>query len=117
MKRFQSTANYKPRHRPGRVEKLDENVAVVRNYFDQKKEASVRMASKDLQLSYRTVLKILKSQLCWIPYSSFRAPELTPTHIDQRLSAYDFWVNFSDKWFDRIIWTDEKMFVPTQTPY
>ena len=44
IKRFQSTANCQPRHPPGRVEKLDENVAIVRNHFDQNKEASVRMA-------------------------------------------------------------------------
>ena len=48
IKRFQSTANCPPKHPPGRVEKLDENVAIVRKYFDQNKEASVRMALKDL---------------------------------------------------------------------
>ena len=74
------------------------------------------MTSKDLQFSYGTVLRILKRKLGWKPYRSFQAPAVTPAHIDC-LSACNFWVNFSDEWFDRVIWTDEKMFVLTQAPH
>ena len=46
--------------------------------------ASVRIASKDLQLSYGTVLGILKSigKLGWKHYRSFWVPALTPVIID-----------------------------------
>ena len=113
IKRFPSTANCQPRH--PRVEKLDENVAIVRNYFDQNKETSIRMASKDLQQSYGTVLRILKSKLGWSPI--FSGSCTNPCSYCSTTIGLHFWINFSDEWFDRVIWTDEKMFVLTQAPH
>ena len=41
---------------------------------------------------------------------------LFPVHIESRLSACKSWLQLSEKWFQRIIQTDENMFVLTQAP-
>ena len=68
-------------------------------------------------MGYGTVLKILKKKLCWKPYRTHRAPALTPAHVEMRLSTCNFFLQFQECWFERVIWTDEKMFVLIQEPH
>ena len=56
-------------------------------------------------------------ELCWKPYRTHRAPAFSPAHIETRLSACNFFLQFQDEWFERVIWTDEKMFVLIQEPH
>ena len=92
----------------------------VKTCFEENKDGSVRKAAQELGLGYGTVLKILQKKLCWKPYRTHwthRTPALSPAHIETRLSACNFFLQFQEEWFERAIWTDEKMLVLIQEPH
>ena len=115
--RFCATGSLQKKKPTGRKGVSDETIARVKEYFEMKETESVRNAAADLQLSYGVVHRILKKKLGWKPYRPHRTVCLSPAHIHSRLSACNFWVQFPEEWFERIIWTDEKMFVLIQAPH
>ena len=115
--RFKSTASCKKQCPPGRPKMIEETVAAVECFFKQNEGSSIREASSELGLSYGTVYRILKQKLSWKPYKIRRVQCLTDAQVESRLTACKFWLEFQEEWFERIIWTDEKMFVLVSEPH
>ena len=111
--RFHLTGNVKKQPKVGRQQGPEENTDRVKVFFEKNEDACVRKAAQELGLGYGTVLRI-KKKLCWKPYRTHRAPALSPAHIETRLSACNFFLQFQEEWFDRVIYTDEKMLVLLQ---
>ena len=88
----------------------------VKQFFEENPEAHIREASETLQLSTGTIWNILRKKLKWKSYRIHKVQCLSPSNKESRLNACQFWLNFSEEWFERVIWTDEKWFVLKQAP-
>ena len=100
-------------HRPSLT---PENKDRVQEYFEQNSENSIIQASRDLDMSFTSIWRILRHELHWRPYHFHQVNRLTPSNHANRV-AFCRWVKTQDAtWEDRVIWSDEKWFVLHQAP-
>ena len=64
-----------------------------------------------MNFSVGTVWNVLRKKLIWKAYKPHKSQVLSPANKLARKTACEFWLSFDESWFERIIWTDEKLFV------
>lgn len=114
--RFLESASVRPMVPTGFAPTSDESVQQVRDFFLLNPKAHIREAAARLGMSYSTVWKILRKILKWRAYTPHLAQVLSPTNMESRLAACNFWLTFTEEQFERILWSDEKWFVLHQAP-
>ena len=84
----------------------------VKNRLKQKKPVSARKLTLELEISERSVRRILKDDLNLKPYKKIVQPRLTDDHKTKRVQFAKNWVrkNFREEDTMRILFSDEKMF-------
>ena len=116
LKRLQESGSSHSRKSSGKRPTPLQTIQKVKQFFEENQAAHVKEASERLLLSVGTVWNILRRQLKWKCYRPHRVQCLSPANKEARLSACQFWLTFSEEWFERVIWTDEKWFVLEQSP-
>ena len=83
----------------------------VKNRLKQKKSVSARKLALELEISERSVRRILKEDLNLKPYKKIVQPKLTDIHKAKRVQFAN-WIrnNFRKEDTMRILFSDEKMF-------
>lgn len=114
--RFTTTLSCQRKSPPGAPPTKQDDIDRVRAYFEQNDAAHIRDVVKDLGMSYGTVWRILRNKLKWKSYRPHMVQCLTAAHVQSRLSACNYWIQFDEEWFENVIWTDEKWFVLQQAP-
>ncbi|CAF3081974.1 unnamed protein product [Rotaria sp. Silwood2] len=99
-----------PSGRP-RVIRSKQMIQKVKNRLKSKKRVSSRLLAKELDISERSVRRILKDNLGLKPYKKRIEPLLTKVHKKKRM-AFANWVrnNFQKEQTLQILFSDEKMF-------
>ena len=95
--RFCQTASCKKQQPPGRPKMNEETVTAIKTFFEEKKSSSILEASKELELSTGTVLRVLGTKLKWKAYMLRLAQFLTTAHVESRLLACRFWIQFPEE--------------------
>ena len=67
-------------------------------------------------MSYGNIWNILKETFRFKAWTPKLTQELTPGNMESRLAASTFWLTFTDKQFERILFSDEKSFILNQSP-
>lgn len=116
ISRFLATSSCVQKSPPGLPLTSNDDIDRVKAYFEENESAHIRRAAYDLGLSYGTVWRILRTKLKWKSFRSHQVQCLSPAHVQSRLSACTYWIQFPEQWFERVIWTDEKWFVLQQAP-
>ena len=98
---------------PGRprVARTKNIIQRVKGRMNRKKRISTRKLANELDVSERSMRRILKDDLGLRPYKKRLEPLLTDIHKNKRL-AFANWIrnNFRKKQTMKILFTDEKMF-------
>lgn len=93
-------------------------MAIILNYFNNHHEASIREASRDLNLNYSVIQRVLKSNK-YHDYKFHNLQELSLRDCERREDFIcQFLVSLDDNpnLFSHILWTDESHFVSHGLP-
>lgn len=96
----------------------DENTAIILNYFYNHPLASIREASRDLNLNYSVIQRVLKTNK-FHDYKSHNLQELSRTDCERRvnfISQFLVALNDEPNLCNHILWTDESHFISHGIP-
>ena len=93
-----------------------DDITRVKEFFNRRPKAHIRLASDQLGMSIGKVWNILRKSLKWKPYRPHLGQILSPANKESRLAACMFWLTFTEEWFEKVCWSDEKWFVLHQSP-
>lgn len=113
IKRFENTGSVKmePPKREKPVTQDEENIEKVSSLVRKNPQMSIRQIAVETVLTITSVWKILCHSLNFFPYKINLTTELTDQHKRIRLE-YSNWLLLKSETFpDRVIWTDEKVFL------
>ena len=116
VRRFKMTGSLRPITSPGRAQPTADEVKKVEQFFTKNPTAHVREASRQLRMSFGKVWRILRKTLKWKPYRPHLCQVLSPANMQSRLAACEFWLTHDERWFERVLWSDEKCFVLKPAP-
>ncbi|CAF1539176.1 unnamed protein product, partial [Didymodactylos carnosus] len=112
-KMIRDTGTIQLSYPPGRSRVVHTSAAIqkVKSRLRRKKNVSVRKLSRELNISRRTVGRILKNDLKCHPYKKIIEPKLTDSHKAER-KKFANWVrnNFQKEQIMKILFLDEKIF-------
>ena len=96
---------------PPRLVRTKDNIQKVKNRLRRKKRVSARKIAMELDISERSVRRIMKSDLGLYPYEKIWEPLLSDDHRVKR-KKFTNWVrtNFRKEGTMRILFSDEKFF-------
>ena len=110
---IQETGSCDPLHALGRprIVRTKEIIEKVKNRVKRKKQVSVRVLARDLDISKTSIHRILKNDLRLRPYKRILQPLLTDKHKEKR-KKFSNWVrnNYRKEDTMRILFSDEKWF-------
>ena len=111
--RFQKTGSVNIQYgkRGKTVTGNEENIEKVRSLVTRNPQMSIRQMSVQLDLPYTIVWKILRDSLNFFPYKIHLTTELTEQHKRIRLEYSTWLLTKSETFPDRVIWSDEKIFL------
>lgn len=107
-----SVADLKRSGRPVRTSDPG-TVNSVRNAFSEDGSKSLRVVARDLDMSYSSVRKVLKTELMWRPWKPHYQQALYPDDLDRREEFSTHMLDWAEEWpelFDNILWSDEAIF-------
>lgn len=116
IERLKKRGSAEPRKGGGKAPTGLDKVQQVKQFFEKNGDAHIPEASTRLGMSTGAVWNVLRKQLKWKSYRLHKVQCLSPVNKQSRLSACQFWLTFPEKWFERVIWSDEKWFVLNQAP-
>ena len=88
-------------------------VEAVKSAFSEDASKSVRGVARDLDMSYSSVRKVLKTELKWRPWKPHYVQALYPDDLDRREEFAVHMLQWHEIWhelFDNILWSDEAVF-------
>ena len=94
----------------------EEKVTKIENHFVEYPMESINDASKQLDIPYSTIRRILKNNIKMKPYRATLCQTLTEAHKSQRLEFCQWLLEQEEEFVHSIIWGDEKWFHLTQHP-
>ena len=113
--RLKTCGNSHSKHPSCRPGYSDEVPGRVTNFFHENDHTIVLIAAEKLNLCYTTVWKILHKKLKWKAYKLWSVQPLSAVNDQLRMDACIFWLTFEEEWFERLIWSNEKWFVLSQS--
>ena len=109
------TVHSGPWQRP-KPKRSQENVEKINEMLQQTEQLSVRKIAPQLQLSPTTVWRILRYDSKAKFYRPSTVQPLTQDHMNQRKVFCNWLLDKPEDFVQKIIWTDEKIFVLNQRP-
>lgn len=106
----------KQRIRP-KTKRTEEKKEEVESFFAEQPSFSLRQAAPNLSISVSTLRNILKFDLNKKFYHITSVQRLQEPHKEQRRQFCQWLLNQDEELVQRVIWTDEKMFVLNQKPH
>ena len=94
----------------------EEKVLKIENFFIENPMDSITEASRELEIPYTTIQRILKTKIKMKFYRPTLAQSLTSAHKTQRLNFCQWLLEQEEDFVHSIIWGDEKWFHLSQHP-